>query len=294
MRDKTQYLQKLQTRSESSRLNFTSAYNTMWKLDSRFEDVIDRAAKLPPADMAEICTDMLQRLVLGLTDTHHPRTILSYVGEIRRYMFFRGARIVADDIRQVTIPRITHEEKHPLTVPEIRRILAYSAPQKIPLYLLLLSSGMRIGEAIQLTPADIDMTTTRPTIHIRAETTKTRRGRITYCSSECADAIRPLLDAKGKIFGTATSPHNTVISETRTYAAAVKRAGLDSKYMTGRNQITLHVYRAFFFTRAARVHDSNYAHMMTGHSGYLMTYDRLTDAEKLEMYLKLEKELMVF
>ena len=33
---------------------------------------------------------------------------------------------------------------------------------------------------------------------------------------------------------------------------------------------------------------------MTGHGGYLLQYDRLTNEEKLEMYLKLEPELLIF
>ena len=33
---------------------------------------------------------------------------------------------------------------------------------------------------------------------------------------------------------------------------------------------------------------------MTGHGGYLMQYDRLTKDAKLEIYLELEPELVVF
>ena len=33
---------------------------------------------------------------------------------------------------------------------------------------------------------------------------------------------------------------------------------------------------------------------MTGHGGYLMQYDRMNDGEKLNMYLELEPDLVVF
>ena len=33
---------------------------------------------------------------------------------------------------------------------------------------------------------------------------------------------------------------------------------------------------------------------MTGHGGYLMQYDRMTEDEKLEMYIELEPDLVVF
>ena len=59
-------------------------------------------------------------------------------------------------------------------------------------------------------------------------------------------------------------------------------------------KITSHSFRAYFFTKSARKHGENYAHRMTGHGGYLMQYDRMTEDEKLEMYLQLEPELAVF
>jgi len=60
------------------------------------------------------------------------------------------------------------------------------------------------------------------------------------------------------------------------------------------HKITSHNFRAFFFTQAVRKHGENYAHRLTGHGGYLMQYDRMTDEEKLKMYIDLEPELVVF
>ena len=54
------------------------------------------------------------------------------------------------------------------------------------------------------------------------------------------------------------------------------------------------MFFTFFFTQAVRVHGENYAHRMTGHSGYLMQYDRMTQEEKMKMYLKLEPNLAVY
>jgi hypothetical protein len=66
------------------------------------------------------------------------------------------------------------------------------------------------------------------------------------------------------------------------------------KYDNGRYKINTHSLRAFFFTQAVRKHGENYAHRMTGHSGYLMQYDRMNDEEKLKMYLELEPNLAVY
>ena len=49
----------------------------------------------------------------------------------------------------------------------------------------------------------------------------------------------------------------------------------------------------YFFTRARRVHDTDIAHALVGHTAYLDMYDRKDDAEKLELYLKVEPELLI-
>jgi hypothetical protein len=72
------------------------------------------------------------------------------------------------------------------------------------------------------------------------------------------------------------------------------RLGLDMKYEDGKYKISTHSLRAFFFTQAVRKHGENYAHRMTGHSGYLMQYDRMNDEEKLKMYLELEPDLSIY
>lgn len=46
-------------------------------------------------------------------------------------------------------------------------------------------------------------------------------------------------------------------------------------------------------TRARRVHDTDVAHAMVGHTTYLDMYDRKDDQEKLELYLKIEPSLNI-
>ena len=64
--------------------------------------------------------------------------------------------------------------------------------------------------------------------------------------------------------------HNAEEIHLETTRNILKKAGLDEKYDTvNRRKITLHSFRAYFFTKAARVHDENYAHKLTGHGGPL-------------------------
>jgi len=96
------------------------------------------------------------------------------------------------------------------------------------------------------------------------------------------------------VFGSNEKVHAARMNEVVNLQRFLKKADLDQKYDgINRRKITLHSFRSFFFTKAARIHDENYAHKLTGHGGYLPQYDRLTDDEKLEMYLELEPDLLI-
>ena len=69
--------------------------------------------------------------------------------------------------------------------------------------------------------------------------------------------------------------------------------GISDKYETnGRNVITTHSLRAFFITKVSR-NDPNLAKYFAGQKGYLLQYDRQTDAEKLAIYMEFEPLLLV-
>ena len=155
---------------------------------------------------------------------------------------------------------------------------------------------MRIGEALSSQKKDFDTSKTRIKINIPADT-KTRQGRSTYISKEAESRLKPILEKK--------APEDYVFSKTnkkpftsnyrRALDRIIKRLGIDEKYgSNGFHKITSHSFRAYFFTKAARKHGENYAHRMVGHGGYLLQYDRITEDEKLQMYLELEPDLVIF
>jgi len=84
------------------------------------------------------------------------------------------------------------------------------------------------------------------------------------------------------------------MTEIEAFTRYRKRAGLIEKYeSTNRHHISLHSFRSYFFTRARRVHDTDIAHAMIGHTTYLDMYDKKDDLEKLELYLKVEPSLKI-
>jgi integrase len=89
------------------------------------------------------------------------------------------------------------------SVKELRQIMAHLPLQGRALFLLLLSSGMRIGEGLALNLTDIDLDTDPMTINVRGEITKTGNRRWAFASSEAKDAIQEWLHVRKDYIQTA-------------------------------------------------------------------------------------------
>ena len=76
-----------------------------------------------------------------------------------------------------------------------------------------------------------------------------------------------------------------------------EKVGLDDKFeTTGRMKINLYCFRAYFFTHAldALAESKDMAHALVGHGAYLQQYQRRTLSEKIDMWDKIEDEILVY
>ena len=113
------------------------------------------------------------------------RTIIGYLSIVKDYLNFHGMHIYTEDIKQkfrTPKPEVFYEEG--LTKSILNRLLQNSVPKLRLGILLACSSGMRVGEIMQLKFSDIDFTTSPTTIKVRRETTKTRETRFTHITTE--------------------------------------------------------------------------------------------------------------
>jgi len=72
---------------------------------------------------------------------------------------------------------------------QLRKILMHMPVHGKALYLVLVSSGMRIGEALQVKLDDVDSDHDPPEVNIRRGYTKSGRPRITFISSEAKELV---------------------------------------------------------------------------------------------------------
>ncbi len=307
-KDNKSYEEKLSSAPESTKRNKAYAVQVFEKFcqekyEKHSDEIIKEIIRIKQ-DQTEEYENALYGMLQEWINWNKKRKIGSYTirtqfSNLRKYLFHMGVKTNEQDIKEyLNFEKISREERYPLSTEEYRVIIEgfFRNPRLQALFLALGSSGMRIGEAINLKKKDLDLSKKRIKVNI-PPTTKTRVGRSTYLSYETEKVLKPLLEKlepNDYVFAKKnckTSDRSIRTSLNR----RLTRIGFTEKYQSNNyKKITSHNFRAYFFTKATRKHGENYAHKMTGHGGYLMQYDRMTEDEKLQMYLELESDLVVF
>lgn len=302
-RTKESYFEKISVQAKGTQRNARFAHKRFEEfVELEFgrssEDVIQELLVLKDARRESALFDLLQDYVNYMHSVAiAPNTIHNYFSMLKGYLTYRGLKIHQEEVKQnIKFPKTMHEEKHGLTLDEVKKILDHASPKRKALYLTLLSSGMRIEEACALRKRDFDDSLERIQIHLPATYTKTKKARTTFVSEEAAKYLKPIL---GKInpdklvFGVNEDKTSAKLVELNYFGRLRKRAGLSEKYGTGVHKITIHSFRAWFITRCSAINE-NVGHALAGHEYYMKSYDRLSNEEKLKIYLKVEPSLGIY
>jgi integrase len=195
----------------------------------------------------------------------------------------------------------------------LKKILAHMDIKGKAMSLILLSSGMRIGELMKIQLFDIDLTSTPPTIVVRGEYTKSGDTRTVFISSEAQEALDEWLKIREQYIRSARNKANGIvknrvkpIQDSRLFPFtaenfrtqwenALKKTGLWTKdNSTGRSQIRVHGLRKFFRSQLALSCPLEIVEALMGHEGYLTeAYRRYSTKQMGEYYLKSEHHIMI-
>jgi len=266
--------------------------------DREIDDVISELLIESKKDERAIW-DTLQEWVNWLYDNKaRPGTAKTYFANLKNYLYHKGIKLDNQDIKHnLEFKKIPEDELYPLKLQDIKDIMLDLPFHKKVQYLAQLSSGMRIGEIVQIRKKHVDTSKKRIMIKLPPNITKLKRARTVILSSEAGRRLLPRirkLDDNDLVWGSHENPLNSDINESQILNRHCDNAGLGMKYEeNNRRKITTHSFRAYFITKMSR-HDPDLAKFLAGQKGYLLQYDRLTDDEKLEEYLKYEKDLLIF
>ena len=200
------------------------------------------------------------------------------------------------------------EDKKP-TKEQLKTICEHADIRVKTMLLVLSSSGMRIGEALQFTPDDIEFgTPTKITIkHNGKKTTKNKKTRYVFISNEATETLKEWLKVRDDYFERALkhTPPNPLTKEKilknpddkrvfpfseytfrEAYLRVLTKIGLDIRDTNGRYIYHIHVMRKYFKSNLGKK-DTALAERLMGHNGYLgENYDRLEPEEVAQLYLE--------
>lgn len=243
-----------------------------------------------------------------------PKTAGIRMTGIKEYLFANDAEFSQRDIRQIKsrMPRGgARTVERDLDHAALQVLLTHADVRGRALIIILVSSGMRIGELLQIRLSDINLDTVPAQVTIRAEITKTRQNRITFISREAVAAVREWLKVRPSYL---VSAHNRnagfvakgigsvkPVDDPRLFpfaahgAQAMWRTVLKNAELamidetTGRHQHHIHQFRKFFRSQMALSCPVDVVEALMGHEGYLTrAYRRYTRDQLAEYYLKSE------
>ncbi len=230
-----------------------------------------------------------------------PKTIADCVSAVRKFLGFLEIEIESVKFRsKVTMPKITKIDDRPINIGDIRLVLARgkATPQMRALVFTLISSGMRIGEALSIHVSDLNLQAHPATIQIKPEYSKTRTARVAYVSDEAKEALGELVKkraAQDFVFPYSGSLWVREKYANRAFRRMVARAGLNEMIDGHRiHKLHFHNFRKFFLTKGSDTIGEHAAHALCGHGFYMDTYYRKSEEERAADYLKLMPRITVF
>ena len=231
----------------------------------------------------------------------HPKTIKLYFGFIKNYLrVCHGIRITSEDIKDyIQFPKLRKIPRRPISLDTLKLLFGKCDPERRALYYVLISSGMRISEALSLKKSNFHIEERPIRITILADDTKTKEERETYITNEAWERVKPIYDRKNDdeyILQVRKYPiiRKALRNEEKYFIHLRRKLGLTEKYPNStRCVVNIHSFRAYFHTKASQKHGSDYANALDGHGAYLKQYYREDPKERANKYLALEPSLLI-
>lgn len=298
------YFDKIKVKSKSYKRNTNKAIKHFEAFCNKQytktkEEVFDEIKKMEGEKKDRVIYEVLQDFSNYLTDKIRCNTQNTYFSGFKPYLSYMTlTKIHSEDIRQnVVLPRAIEEEPYPVSIEEQRNLFKHSSYKMIAFCVVSSSSGMRQGEQCQLRKRDFDFANERILIRIPGKYTKTSKPRRTFLSKEAEEYVKPILEKIGTddLVFTDNPDWESAGTNIRSAFDLIRtKAGYnDLKYDSGTHKITIHSFRAFFITQTEKIHEG-LGHALAGHGRYQKRYERYTDKDMLDFYLKCEPSLLIF
>jgi integrase/recombinase XerD len=180
---------KLLTRSRNTELTYLKSLKSFLKqIEVSDPDVLIERVKNKEIDVNEI----YKQYVVSLASQNiAPKSVAAWAYGVRKFFSANGIEVSPVPMRIYSL----HEDVLP-TKEELIKVLENSSLKARVSILILLSSGLRVGELHQLKLGDIELNSDPPLIRVKALTAKERKGRITFVSPQAKKLLNEYLEMR--------------------------------------------------------------------------------------------------
>lgn len=274
----------------------------------------DRLSKLYLTEDRDHASDLMRFAVLLAHAP--PKTSQKYMAAVRQFLIENDIEIKPRTwkrIRSKLARGGARTMEREIDRPLLKEVFLHLDTKAKAFFLFQASSGMRPGEVLKLELDDLELDQDPAQINIRGEITKNGEPRISFLSSEAAEALRAWLrireryirSSRNRCAGLLPNRRPTDQDDPRVFpfsytvvikswTLAVKKAGHFSQdKSTGRMQIHPHMLRKFFLSQFTG-DNTKHGEALAGHSGYLTdAYRRIPRADLAAEYKKVEPRLTI-
>jgi integrase len=241
-----------------------------------------------------------------------PKTVKLKLSAIKTFLLENGVELSQMFWRRlggrVKGSRALTLDKVPSNV-ELRKIMMHLPIQGKALFLMLESSGMRIGECLRIKPEDLDLESDPVRVNIRGEYTKTGNSRVTFISREAGETVREWVKVRKEYLDSASarSRYDKSTDDSRLFPftegnarvmwnLALKKTGNGKRdQQTNIHESHVHVLRKFFRSRMGTVIQADIVECLLGHEeGLTSVYRRYSTEDLAKFYKEGEHTLLVF
>lgn len=212
-------------------------------------------------------------------------SIVPYFNFVKMWLAYNDIEIKNSKVKMfVKFPKQLRHRKIPITNEQIQKLLENSNPKYKRFWEFQASSGCRPHESTNLVCGDVDWSTSPPVVLIPAKWTKAGVERRTMMNHV---AERMLRDA-----GKDKAPKGEPLLDVTYYSYSTYmqdlrvRAGLTEKGPNGRYLVNTYKFRKYCETTISNYVETEFAHAITGHAGYMDTYHETPDDQLIELYKK--------
>ncbi len=243
---------------------------------------------------------------------------------LNKYLWYRRIKITSYDMKdELEFPEYIQEEKYAPTEEEFCKIVNAMIWKYQGFCIGLASGGMRPSELMGTQKKHYTLMNGRYKLEIPYYLTKKRSSRTIFFSKEFNSYIATRLKErededfvwtkrkqippsffakyshlksdKAKIKAIKRFTIDMLVVVRMSLTRKLKDLGLDMRYeSTNEHKITLYSFRSRFITRSLKILDGDVVHAIVGHSAYLQGYQVRTNEEKLELFEKIEDEILIF